>query len=271
MKAPSGQILSYNDRMERPARIVSKDNPLVKRFRNVARGPRHGRKEGLFLLEGRHLLEEALRAAWPLEAALVEESLWPSWERALKVSGVPVALVPSCLLQRAGTQPAPEGVLALGLRPVPRWPGAKAGGRYLYLGGVQDPVNAGILIRSAVAFGFDAVFTGPGTADPFAPAALSRSAGAALHLPPLQCGEEKLLAWAKEEKVLLVAAEEGGLPLRAAASSPVLLALGNEGHGLSPSLRAAAASFVGVPMAKGWDSLNVAAAGSILMRDLSRL
>ena len=251
-------------------RLTSRDNPLCKRFRGVAQNPRQGRKEGIFLLEGRHLLEEALRVGWPLDSVMVDESRWPLWEDLLKPAGVSVALVPNDLLKKLGTQPAPEGVLALGLRREPRWPEVSSRGRYLYLDGVQDPVNVGILVRSAVAFGFDSAFIGPGTADPFGPAALSRSAGAALHIPLAHCGEEELLVWAERGNVNMLAAEEGGAPLRGAVMAPVLLALGNEGHGLSPRLRASA-TLAGVPMAEGWDSLNVAAAGSILMRDIAGL
>lgn len=256
--------------MGRVARLTSRDNPLCKRFRGLARNPRHGRKEGIFLLEGRHLLEEALRVGWPLDSVIVDESHWPLWEELLKPAGVSVALVPDDLLQELGTQPAPEGVLALGLRREPSWPEVSSRGRYLYLDGVQDPVNVGVLVRSAVAFGFESAFIGPGTADPFGPTALSRSAGAALHILLAHCGERELLAWAERGNVTMLAAEEGGAPLRKAPLAPVLLALGNEGHGLSPRLRASA-TLVGVPMAEGWDSLNVAAAGSILMRDVASL
>ncbi len=260
----------YNIPVGKPERIASKDNPLVKRFRKVAGAPRHGRKEGLFLLEGRHLLREALKEGWPLESVILEESLWPSWEEALLASGVRVALVPPAVARIAGTQPAPEGVLAIGLRKEAPMPEAKPLGRYLYLDCVQDPANAGVLIRSATAFGFRAAFIGPGSADPFGPVALARSAGAVFRLPLAACSESELIAWAEKWRARIIAAEEGAPPLGAAPGGPAILVLGNEGHGLSQALRSAS-TLAGIPMAKGWDSLNVAAAGSILMRDLSGL
>ncbi len=256
--------------MGKPERLASKDNPLIKSFRKVAGAPRHGRKEGLFLLEGRHLLKEALKTGWPLESVILEESLWPSWENLLLALEARVALVPSAVARGIGTQPAPEGVFALGVRKEAPMPEAEPRGRYLYLDCVQDPANAGVLVRSAAAFGFGAAFIGPGSADPFGLAALARSAGAAFHLPLPACSESGLLSWAEKWRATIVAAEEGAPPLGAAPNGPAVLVVGNEGHGLGPALRSAS-TLAGIPMAEGWDSLNVAAAGSILMRDLSGL
>jgi len=253
--------------MVQPPKIASPSNPLARRFREVARG--HGKAQGLFLLEGRHLLDEALRVGWPLESVLVEESRWLDWKVRLEAAGAEVTLAPKGLLEKVGTQPAPEGVMALGKRPRAPMPSVRPGGRYLYVDGVQDPVNVGILVRSAVAFGISGIFVGPGTADPFGPTALSRSAGAALHLPPATVGPEALVKWCEAGELLLLAAEEGGrsLPPRLSGKT-VCLAMGNEGHGLSEVVRAAATARVGIPMAPGWDSLNVAAAGSILLAAL---
>lgn len=254
--------------MAQPPKIASSSNPLARRFREVARG--HGRSHGLFLLEGRHLLDEALKIRWPLEAVLVEESRWYDWRARLEAAGAEVTLATRDLLEKVGTAPAPEGILALGLRPEAALPDPAPQQRFLYLDGVQDPVNVGILVRSAVAFGCAGIFTGPGTADPYGPTALSRSAGGALHRPPVVVKPEALVRWCERGGVALLAAQEGGRGIPADLHDrPLCLALGNEGHGLSEAILAAAEATVGVPMVSGWDSLNVAAAGSVLLAALS--
>jgi TrmH family RNA methyltransferase len=254
--------------MVQPPKIASTSNPLARRFREVARG--HGRAHGLFLLEGRHLLDEALKVGWPLEAVLVEESRWYDWRVRLQAAGAEVTLATRDLLEKVGTAPSPEGVLALGRRPESGLPDPAPQQRFLYLDGVQDPVNVGILVRSAVAFGCAGLFTGPGTADPFGPTALSRSAGAALHRPPVAVKPEALVRWCERGGVALLAAQEGGRGLPSGLHErPLCLAHGNEGHGLSGAVLAAAEAAVGVPMVEGWDSLNVAAAGSVLLAALS--
>lgn len=254
--------------MTHPPEITSPANPLAKRFREVAMTG--GKRQGLFLLEGRHLLDEALKVEWPLEEVLVEGSRYAEWEARFAAAGVPVTLAPKSLLEKVGTQPAPEGVMALATRPGNALPAPRAGERFLYLDGVQDPVNVGILVRSAVAFGVSAIFAGPGTADPFGPTAMARSVGAALHRPPIALKREELLAWCRKGEVALLGAEEGGGSIPSGLSDrPLCLAMGNEGHGLSHDIREALRVRVGIPMAQGWDSLNVAAAGSILLAALA--
>ena len=251
-----------------PRTLTSLQNPVAQRFRKVIEAGR-GRREGVFVLEGRHLLEEALRTGWPVEVLVVDRDLWPriSREVASRINPASVYMAPRELLIRLGTTPSPEGILALCPRRASA-PGApRPGGLYLYLDRVQDPANVGMLVRSARAFGLAGVFFGRGTADPFGPTALSRSAGAALHMGPVAVAEEEFLTWARLHSVAVLASDASGrppAPVRPDAP-PRALVVGNEGRGLSPALRDAAAAVVGIPMAPGWDSLNVAAAGSILM------
>ncbi len=249
--------------------LSSPDNPLIKRFRRVAAG----RRESAFLLEGRHLLEEALTVGWPLEAVLLEESLWESWRPRLgaAVGAEKVFVGPRRLIQAAGTVASPEGVVALAERRAEAWPTVERDGLYLFLDGVQDPVNVGILVRSARAFGIAGVFAGAGTADPYHPTVLARSAGAALHLAPVAAPAEAVLEWCAAAGVTALAAEADGAPWGGAVppGRPALLAVGNEGRGLSEAVLNASAHRVAVSMAAGWESLNVAVAGSLLMAVLS--
>jgi TrmH family RNA methyltransferase len=251
-----------------PRSLTSLQNPVAQRFRKVLEAGR-GRREGVFVLEGRHLLEEALTTGWPVEVLVLDRDLWPRISRdvASRISPASVYLAPRDLLARLGTTPSPEGILALCSRRESA-PGAPSpGDLYLYLDRVQDPANVGMLVRSARAFGLAGVFCGRGTADPFGPTALSRSAGAALHLSPVAVAEEEFLAWATSHRVHILAADASGhppVPVQPGAA-PRALAVGNEGRGLSPTLRDAAAAVVSIPMAPGWDSLNVAVAGAILM------
>jgi len=255
-----------------PRTLTSAQNPIAQRFRRVARGG--GRKDGVFLLEGRHVFEEAKRVGWPLEVVLVDRREWPRWKLALRsLRPEPICyMVPGDLLERLGTAATSQGVLGLGTRMDPEDPVPSRGELYLFLDRVQDPVNVGMLIRSAVAFGAAGVFAGTGTADPYHPTAMARSAGAVLHLPPLPRSHAGFLEWVRRSEVNLIGARAGGAPPAplGAHAPPAALALGNEGSGLSAELAAACGDTVAIPMREGWDSLNVAVAGSVLLRDLLR-
>lgn len=254
-----------------PKLLTSAQNPLLKRFRAAARDHRGE----VFLVEGRHLIGEAINARWPIEAVLVDPAYWNTW-RPLLQDAVPekaVYLVPHDLIRTLGTVHSPEGVLALARRRDGEWPSPAAGHLYLFLDAVQDPVNTGILIRSARAFGLTAVFAGAGSVDPFHPTALSRSAGATLHMPVLPCTPDAFLSWVTENGVLLMGADSRGKPVEDCEkpAGAAAIAVGNEGRGLSIPVRDACALRLGIPMAHGWDSLNVAVAGGLLMYHFSRL
>jgi TrmH family RNA methyltransferase len=252
-----------------PRVLTSPQNPLIKKFRAALRV-----KQGdVFLLEGRHLLREAFRTRWPLQSVLVSKGRWEAWEGELEGAALlerSFAVTPS-LLESLSTVASPEGIIALAIRRLQSWPVPSQGARYLFLDAVQDPVNVGILVRSARAFGFSAVFCATGTVDPFHPTALARSAGAALHLALVPCTASEFISWARTGGVRLFAAEAGAPPFHGhqPSSAPAALAVGNEGQGLSKMVLEACEARLGIPMSPGWDSLNVAVAGGLLMHHLA--
>ncbi len=169
------------------------------------------------------------------------------------------------------------GILGVAERPLPwdlRRAAAASGegkARLLFLDGVRDPGNVGGLIRSAWALGFDAALAGPGTADPFNPKAVRASAGGVFNLPLLPGAGEEELRILLSAGFTLYRAEAGGESWERMDWPPrAVLALGNEGAGLSPALRSLPGSCVSIPMKGGADSLNVLAAGSILMAAMAR-
>jgi TrmH family RNA methyltransferase len=248
-----------------PEILTSLHNPLIKRFKAAARK----RQGDVFLLEGRHLLQEALATGWPLETVLLDSGHWDDWAARLEPLAAEgrVVLCPSTIMARVAGAASPEGFLALAARRRHQWPDPGPKDLYLFLDEVQDPVNVGILIRSARAFGLAGVFAGTGTADPFHPTVLARSAGAALHLPLTSCTGEAFIAWAHERGVHLVGTNARGAPLprNLDLRGPSALVMGNEGRGLSPALTAACHERYAIPMTPGWDSLNVAVAGALFM------
>ena len=152
--------------------------------------------------------------------------------------------------------------------------------RVLALERCQDPGNLGTLLRTAAALGWDAAFLLPGCADPLGDKALRAGRGAAFKLPLGAGSLEDLAALAARHGLACVAAEpraggaggaggapRGGAPAGALAAG-VCLVLGSEGQGLSAEARALCTP-VGIEMPGDMESLNVAAAGAILMAFLS--
>lgn len=157
---------------------------------------------------------------------------------------------------------------------VPAAPGPerlRSAGRLLVLPALGDPENLGQLLRTAAALGLDGALLGPGP-DPFSRRAVRVSMGTSWKLPLWRREDPwaALAAW-KGEDGERVAAALTPLSLTAGAWRPAprtALVLGPEGPGLAPEALARCERTVRIPMAEGVDSLNVAAAGAILMHRL---
>lgn len=245
------------------------------------------RREACCLVEGATLLGEALAVG--LVPRLV--AVAPAAARgahgvveAARAAGAPVVTLSERAAARVSDREHAPGLLAAVPLPAP-WPGPPlpAGPALLVaLCGVQDPGNAGTLLRSALAFGAAALLVTPGSADPFGPKVVRASAGASLRVPCAATDVEGLAALAVAARLALCAATPprpagegvpangsgggsragtgggaaGGLPSRC------LLALGHETRGVPPLQGARPVS---VPQSRAAESLNVAMAGSVLM------
>jgi TrmH family RNA methyltransferase len=142
------------------------------------------------------------------------------------------------------------------------------GSRILLLEEVQDPGNVGTLIRTAAAFNFSGVILSDTCADPFSPKAVQSSAGSILSLWVRRTSEYSVLARSLKGKNFLIAAADirGDSEWETAGREKILLALGNEGKGLSEKIIGLADAVFTIPYnRKQAESLNVAAAGAICM------
>ncbi|MBI4540611.1 MAG: RNA methyltransferase [Gemmatimonadetes bacterium] len=248
-----------------------------KLLRRIAhRKARH--REGLFVVEGIRATEEALEAGLGIEfalcsAALEETARGRSLAARLSAAAVAMERVEDGELARFADSETPQGILLVceqlrrSLADIPLSPAAML----LVCDGVQDPGNLGTLVRSAVAFGAAGVVALEGTVDAWNPKAVRASAGAAFRVPIVVERWEALYRWLAERGIELLVADAAG---EDAASlrrrGAVALVVGNEGAGVRPEIKAASALRIAVPMRGSVESLNVAAAGSILLYELSR-
>lgn len=153
-------------------------------------------------------------------------------------------------------------------------PNTLPSGLSLALPKITDPGNLGTLLRSALAFGFETVLLGPECLDPFNRKALRASMGASYRLRLVSGGSEVLGEWKKGGVEPVAAAlEPGAEPIDEWAprgKAGTCLVLGNEHDGIPAPWRAQCRRAVMIPVSGLVDSLNVAVAGSILMRELNR-
>jgi len=248
--------------------VTSVKNPRVKEARRLHRGKERA-ETGQVLLDGRRLVETAVAEGVPLSCVFVLDPEDPLRDAA------PFSLVVSpAVLSSLAVTLHPQGVVAVAdWRPASRLdeilclPSA----RVLVLDSVADPGNMGSLLRSAAAFDFDAAVLLRGSCDPTNPKCLRGAMGAIFSLPVVtkvsadyflqQVRAQPGAAWT----LVGASAADGVLPQKVEVGERLALVVGSEAKGLGLTLAEALDSTVKIPMAVGVDSLNTAAAGSILM------
>lgn len=252
--------------------LTSAGNPLLKDIRRaVIRGTLT--RDGCCVAESFHLLEEALRSDCRLEAVLAAESVRGAVESHVRrLSGLRLLVLSDALFESvAGTQ-ASQGVMAL-VRP-PQWSLQQLfRGRCLVvvLDGVQDPGNAGAILRAAEAFGATGVLALKGTVSPYNPKAVRASAGSLFRVPLVAGLEESLaLAALEQQRLDLYAATPAGSRTLEDAdlTGKCAIIIGSEGRGVREKLRAAAVD-LRIPTS-GVESLNAAMAAAVLLYEARR-
>ena len=142
----------------------------------------------------------------------------------------------------------------------------------LVLDRVQDPGNLGTLTRNAEAFGFGGVVLIKGCADPYQPKVVRASAGSVFRMPMLACesGQYALDLLEEAGRTVYAACMEGEVAIGDAdLRKDTAVIIGNEGNGISDQLRSSATELY-IPMEGNMESLNAAAAGTIIMYESMR-
>ena len=248
--------------------ITSRQNPLCTHLRKLASSGSYRRKTGEFLCDSPKLVEEAILWNGDLHTVVfTENAALPPIP-----AGVRCVQVPSDVMASVSPAQTPQGVLAVcGLHPA-QLPETLTGKRYMVLDGVQDPGNVGTILRTADAFRADGVFLVNACADLYNPKTLRATMGAVFRCPVWSCDVDTL-------RGLLT---RSGLPLYGAAlrSDTVdartldfgrcAIAIGSEGRGLSCEMLAVCDQTALIPMSEHCESLNAAAAATVLLWEAAR-
>jgi TrmH family RNA methyltransferase len=254
--------------------ITSRHNPVVARFRALADAsdPAGAR----VLLDGAHLVADAQESGHTFEVAAIASSrLASDTEEArlaekLVTSGVEVIQAPEAVFAAMSPVRTPSGIVAIASRR-PTSPSeicAVEDGLTLVAIDVQDPGNVGALVRTAEAGGMTGMFVCGASANPFSWKAIRGSMGSALRLPVVGgVATAFVMTCLKSGGIRTVAAvpHGGEDPDAIDWRGRVALILGGEGGGVPDEITRSCDTVVSIPMAGRVESLNVAAAGAVLV------
>lgn len=249
-------------------KITSRSNPLLGHMKKLLRDRDYRRACGEFAGDGVKLLAEAVKWHAELTAVLLTEGVsCPPLP-----GGVRCAVVPDDVMASVSPMKAPQGALFTARMPALTPPEVLPGGRYLVLDGLQDPGNVGTIWRTADAFGADALLLTGHCADPYGWKAVRSSMGAAFRLPVWELEAAALPALARRSSLPLYATalREDTVSLQDASLGRCIVIIGSEGSGVSPFLLSACRETVKIPMEGQCESLNAAAAATVVLWELYR-
>lgn len=257
-------------------RITSRQNPLVARYRAIGRGE----VADLLLLDGVHLVSEALDAGLPVCQAAVAADARDAPEASalasrLEQAGVEVVVAPAPVMDVLSPVRSSSAIVAIAQRPAPDADRLYGRGRTLVVvaTGVQDPGNLGAIVRVAEAGGASGVVATEGCADPFGWKALRGSMGSSLRLPVFAGRRaSETIAEARRRGCRIVATvPRGGRALyEIDLTGPAAVLIGGEGPGLPRELVEAADDRVTIPMQAPVESLNAAITAALLVYEARR-
>ena len=226
--------------------ITSLDNPKIKYLASLSKA-KERKQEQKFIVEGKHLVDEAKKQNVLIEAYSIEEK-----EGYIQVS-------PSVMKKISNTNTL---VSEIGLCKMLEK--RELSNKLLLLDGVQDPGNMGALIRSAKAFGFDTIILGDGCVDIYNDKVIRSSQGAIFKLNFITSNIKDFILSHKEYKIYGTNVVNG-IPMEDVMKEGKLgIVLGNEGNGISKETSSVIEKNIYIPM-ENTESLNVSVAGGILM------
>jgi TrmH family RNA methyltransferase len=228
------------------------------------------------VLEGRRLVEDALLAGAPIIGVVAADDAdaLNSLVNLAVDRGIQVERVSAKELADLADTEHPSGIIAVAdWEPVEiRALAAPASAAtFLVLDAIQDPGNVGTMLRTALALGAAGVIALDGTADVRSAKVLRAAMGAHFRLPVAEGSLEDAVAFFTRHHVAALLSDAGAdEPPGRRIGERVALVVGNEGQGVRAEWTAHAARRVGIPMAKGAESLNAAVACGIMLYELTR-
>ncbi len=246
--------------------IASPANPKFKALLKLAQSPRARRQQSKALLDGIHLIEayRTFHGAPALLAVSADARDNPEIHALLQaIQPVEPLLLSDSLFAKLSSVESPTGII--GIIDIPQVTVPNRLGTCLLLEDIQDPGNLGSILRSAAAAGVQDVFLSGKSTDAWSSRTLRAGMGAHFALRIHERSDLVAIARSYQGKVMAASQKAKQSLFDADLSGPIAFTFGNEGGGLSQPLSAAAGLHIAIPMAKGTESLNVAAAAAVCL------
>ena len=256
--------------------IESLNSPHIARVKALigSRGTKERKSSGHFVAEGLQCAREAMvaKAGPRIETLYVTPSGHIKVEQIADLNSFNVIEVSDDVMKAMSETITPQGILAVCSIPSSNLDSIALNGKrkFIYLSEIQDPGNAGTIIRSADAFGINAVIASPGSVDLYSPKVVRSTAGSLWHTPVFENIElSTVLALGVQAFTLAL---EGQKSLKDLTITKDCVAIfGNEARGLATAQGVSSIEQVKISMPGNAESLNLSAAATIVMYHLANI
>lgn len=254
--------------------ISSKDSSKIKDIKKL-RERKFRTKSNKFLVEGYRFLGEALNSDYIVESIFVSEESEEKWNDFITNiemnNNIKVYLVEKSLFKSISGTDTPQGVLAI--VQCKKNEVDYSGGVFILADKIQDPGNMGTIIRSIHACGFNGLITSKGTVDIYNEKTLRSTMGSIFKVPIIEDRDLEVIKdlKAKGFKLVVSTLEEAVDFYDADIRENIIIAVGNEGNGISKEVLEEADIRVKIPMPGGAESLNAGVAASVMMYEALRV
>jgi TrmH family RNA methyltransferase len=255
--------------------IESLHSPHVARVKALigSKGAKERREQGLFVAEGVQCAREALLSQSGPQIKIIyatESGLSKISE--LDLDAVEIVEVSEPVMKAMSDTVSPQGLISLCYKPESKFSDLKATGsaRFIYLHEIQDPGNAGTILRTADAMGISAVITSPDSVDMYSPKVVRSTAGSLWNIPVFEgVSFDRVDKQFPGIQKFLLSSHATTSILDLSIPGDCIAIFGNEARGVDASALGVSVTEVTIPMGGRAESLNLSAAASIVMFTLS--
>ncbi|MEN9687452.1 MAG: hypothetical protein RL381_464 [Actinomycetota bacterium] len=255
--------------------IESLHSPHIARVKALigSKGAKERNEKGLFVAEGLQCAREALTSPrGPKIKTLYVTEQGLSKISEFDLGAIDVVEVTDAVMKAMADTVSPQGILSLCYLPELSLTDLEPNGSstFIYLYQIQDPGNAGTILRTADAMGITAVITSPDSVDFFSPKVVRSTAGSLWHIPVYEGVQfsEFESRFPSIQKFLLSSHADTSIE-EISISGDCVAIFGNEARGVDAASLGSTVTEVTIPMAGRAESLNLSAAASIVMFTLS--
>lgn len=254
-------------------RLDSKDNPIIKDTLKL-KEKKYRVEKMEFIVEGLRFAQEALASSFDVKYLFLSEEHADNFIALGVLKNIKVTtrvfILKDRLLKSLCSTESPQGILAVVKleKPVPK----ETSGFYVLADKIQDPGNMGTIIRTTHAAGGLGVITTKGTVDVYNEKTLRSTMGSIFRVPVLEDNDLSLVQNLRRKgyKLIITSLQTKEAIYGKDLTGKVIIAVGNEGKGISEEVLALADEFVKLPMPGEAESLNAAVAVSIVIYEIVR-